>query len=184
MKREEALSLVNSWTSNKNLFKHMLAVEAAMGALAEYFGEDSNKWKLLGLVHDADYEKYPDKHPAVLLEELEKRKVDQDIIDGVKAHAWGFNGMDRKPQSKMEWSIYCCDELTGFIVAVTLVRPEKKLEAVTVEQILSKWNKKDFAKGVHREQIELCEDKLGISLNDFIQIVLSSMRSISSELGL
>lgn len=182
--REEAFSLVTTWTQNKNLIKHMLAVEAAMGGLAKHFGEDENLWKVIGLLHDADYEKYPDKHPQVLIDELVKRNEDQKIIDAIRAHAWKYNGMDREPQNNLEWSIYCCDELTGLIVAVTLIRPEKKLSAVTVENVISKWQKKDFAKGVERENIELCEEKLGIKLNDFIQIVLTSMQSIASDLGL
>lgn len=184
MDRVEAFNLVTSWTQNKNLIKHMLAVEAAMGGLAKYFGEDENLWKIIGLLHDADYEKYPDKHPQLLIDELIKRKEDQKIIDAIRAHAWKYNGMDREPQNNLEWSIYCCDELTGLIVAVTLIRPEKKLSAVTVENVLSKWQKKDFAKGVERENIELCEEKLGIKLNDFIQIVITSMQGISDEIGL
>lgn len=184
MNREEAFSLVTSWTQNKNLVKHMLAVEAAMGALAKYFREDEEKWKILGLVHDADYEKYPDKHPMVLVEELENKGEDKDLVEAIKAHAWGYREGISEPKNKMEWSIYCCDELTGFIVAVTLVRPDKKISNVTTENILKKWNEKSFAKGVHREQIELCEDKLGIKLNDFIQIVLNSMQAISLDLGL
>ncbi|WKZ26073.1 MAG: HD domain-containing protein [bacterium] len=182
--REDAFSLVTSWTQNKNLIKHMLAVEASMGGLAKHFGEDENLWKLVGLIHDADYDKYPDKHPQVLIDELIKRKEDEKIVNAIRAHAWKYNGMDREPQSNMEWSIYCCDELTGLIVAVALIRPEKKLSTVTVENILSKWDKKDFAKGVERENIKLCEEKLGIKLPDFIGIVLTSMQSISQELGL
>ncbi len=182
--RDEAFNLVTTWTENKNLIKHMLSVEAAMGSLAKHFNEDENLWKITGLLHDADYEKYPDKHPQVLIDELTKRNEDQKIIDAIKAHAWKYNGMDREPQNNLEWSIYCCDELTGLIVAVALIRPEKSLSAVTVENVLSKWQKKDFAKGVERENIELCEAKLGIKLNDFIQIVLTSMQSISKDLGL
>lgn len=182
--REEAFNLVTTWTQNKNLVKHMLAVEAAMGGLAKHFGEDENLWKITGLLHDADYEKYPEKHPQVLIDELVKRNEDQKIIDAIRAHAWKYNGMDREPQNNLEWSIYCCDELTGLIVAVTLIRPEKKLAAVNVENVLSKWQKKDFAKGVERENIELCEEKLGIKLSDFIQIVLTSMQGISDEIGL
>lgn len=182
--RDEAFSLVTTWTQNKNLIKHMLAVEAAMGGLAKHFGEDENLWKFIGLLHDADYEKYPDKHPQVLIDELVKRNEDQKIVDAIRAHAWKYNGMDREPQNNLEWCIYCCDELTGLIVAVTLIRPEKKLAAVTVENVLSKWQKKDFVKGVERENIELCEEKLGIKLNDFIQIVLISMQGISNEIGL
>jgi predicted hydrolase (HD superfamily) len=92
--------------------------------------------------------------------------------------------MNVMPKTPLEWAIYTSDELTGFIVAVTLIRPSKKIADVTVENVLSKWDKKDFAKGVNRNQIELCEEKLGIKLPDFIQIVLDSMKNISSELGL
>ncbi|MFZ3301901.1 MAG: HD domain-containing protein [Microgenomates group bacterium] len=182
--RDEAFNLVTTWTQNKNLIKHMLAVEAAMGGLAKHFGADENLWRITGLLHDADYEKYPDKHPQVLIDELQKRNESEEIINAIKAHAWKYNGMDREPQNNLEWSIYCCDELTGLIVAVTLIRPEKKLSTVTVDNVLSKWQKKDFAKGVERENIELCEEKLGIKLNDFIQIVLTSMQVISNEIGL
>lgn len=188
--REEAFKLVTTWTENKNLVKHMLCVESAMGGLAKHFGEDDNLWKVVGLLHDADYDKYPDKHPQVLIDELTKNAPSSDsveareVIDAIRAHAWGYNGFDVEPKTKLEWSLYCCDELTGLIVAVALVRPERKLSVVTVENILSKWNKKDFAKGVERKNIELCEEKLGIKLNDFIQIVLSSMQGIAGELGL
>lgn len=184
MKREEAYSLVTSWTSNKNLVKHMLAVEAAMAGLAKHFKEDEDLWKVIGLIHDADYEKYPDKHPLVLIEELKERGESDEIISAIETHAWKYNGFTKEPKTKLEWSLYCCDELTGLIVAVTLIRPEKKLSAVTVENVLSKWEKKDFAKGVDRKNIELCEEKLGIKLSDFIQIVLKSMQSIATELGL
>ncbi len=119
-----------------------------------------------------------------ILEELKKRGEPEWLYNAIERHAWKYNGMDREPQNNLEWSIYCCDELTGLIVAVTLIRPEKKLSVVTVENVLSKWKKLDFAKGVNRDQIGLCEEKLGIKLNDFIQIILTSMQGISSELGL
>jgi hypothetical protein len=184
MKREEAYSLVTSWTSNKNLVKHMLAVEATMGGLAKHFKEDEDLWKVIGLIHDADYEKYPDSHPQILIDELVKSGESEVVINAIRSHAWRYNNFDQEPKTNLEWSLYCCDELTGLIVAVTLIRPEKKLSAVTVENILSKWEKKDFAKGVDRKNIELCEEKLGIKLPDFIQIVLKSMQSIATELGL
>jgi len=184
MTRDEALTLVNSWTKNKNLIKHMLAVEATMGGLAKHFKEDEDLWKVIGLIHDADYEKYPDRHPLVLIEELEKRNEDPIIINTIKSHAWGYREGLPEPKTNLEWSLYCSDELTGLIVAVTLVRPEKKLSVVTVENVLSKWTKKEFARGVERKNIELCEEKLGIKLPDFIQIVLSSMQEISESLEL
>lgn len=184
MTREEALKLVNDWTENKNLVKHMLAVEAEMRALAKHFGENEEDWGLLGLVHDADYEKWPDEHPRKTIEELEKRGEPQWLINGVRTHAWKFNGMDVEPSNKMEWAIYTCDELSGFIIACALVRPDKKLASVTVETVLKKWKEKSFAKGVHREQIELCEEKLGVKLPDYISICLKALQGISKELGL
>lgn len=184
LSREEAFKLVTTWTTSKNLIKHMLAVETAMGGLAKHFSEDENLWKIVGLLHDADYEKYPEKHPQILIDELEKQKQTKEIIDAIKAHAWKFNGFNTEPKNNLEWCLYCCDELTGLIVAVTLIRPEKKLSVVTVDNVLSKWKKLDFAKGVNRDQIGLCEEKLGIKLNDFIEIVLTSMQSIATELGL
>lgn len=187
MTRDEAYSLVTTWTENKNLIKHMQSCEQAMLALArklEITNPKSEMWGIAGLIHDADYEKYPDKHPQVLLDELQKRKEPQELIDAIKAHAYGFNGMDVEPKTQMEWALYTCDELTGFIVAVTLVRPDKQIKNVTVENILKKWNEKSFAKGVNRSQIELCDEKLGIKLPDFIQIVLSSMKEIAGQLGL
>lgn len=99
-------------------------------------------------------------------------------------HAWGFNGMNEEPITKLDWAIYTCDELSGFIIACALVRPEKKLSAVTVEAVQKKWKEKSFAKGVHREQIELCEEKLGIKLPDYIELCIKSLQGISKELGL
>lgn len=188
--RQEAFDLVTSWTKNKNLVKHMLSVEVAMGALAKHFGENEQYWKLVGLIHDADYEMYPDKHPLHLIDYLEEKFKDkkgyeeQGLIDAIRAHAYGYNGLNVEPKTKLEWSIYCVDELTGFIVAVTLVRPEKKISLVTVENVLSKWNQKGFAAGVSRSQIEMCEEKLGIKLNDFIDLTLKSMQTIAIDLGL
>ncbi len=182
--REEALKLVTTWTENRNLIKHMLAVEAAMGGLAKHFDGNENMWKIAGLLHDADYDKYPKEHPNKIIEELEKRNEPTEIIDAIKAHTWEYREGFPEPKNNLEWSLYCCDELTGLIVAVALVRPERKLSVVTVENVLSKWKKLDFAKGVDRKNIEMCEEKLGIKLPEFIEIVLKSMKNISGDLGL
>ena len=187
MTRDEALQLVNDWTTNKNLVKHMLAVEAIMRLLAKYFHEDEEVWGIAGLVHDADYESYkddPKQHPGKIFDELERQKADQRIIDAIKSHAWGWRADLPEPKTKMEWSLYCCDELSGFIIACALVRPERTLASLTVESILRKWSQKSCAAGVHREQIELCETKLNIPLNDFIQLALSAMQRIHEELDL
>jgi putative nucleotidyltransferase with HDIG domain len=187
MTRSEAFKLVNKLTKNKNLVKHMLAVEAQMRVLAKHFGEDEELWGLVGLVHDADYEMYkdePKKHPSKIFEELEKRKVDPKVISAVKAHAWGWRDDLPEPKTKMEWALYTCDDLSGMIVACALVRPDKKLSSVKVDSVIKKWNVKSFAAGVDRKQVELCEEKLGIKLREFISICLSALQGISGELGL
>ena len=187
MTRDEAYKLVNDWTANKNLVKHMLAVEAQMRALAKHFGEDEDLWGIAGLVHDADYEKVAEdlqKHSLVTIKELEKRGADQQIIGAVTAHVYKWNKDAPEPKNNMEWSLYTCDELSGFIIACALVRPDKKLSSLTVESVIKKWPQKSFAAGVHRDQIEMCEEKLGIKLNDFVEICLKALQDISDELGL
>lgn len=188
MTREEAYTLVNDWTKNQSLVKHMLAVEAIMRALARHFGEDEEVWGLAGLLHDADYELFkdtnPKKHPSKIFEELEARHADSRIVDAIKAHAWGWREDLPEPKTKMEWSLFCCDDLSGYIIACALVRPDRKLESVTLESLQKKWGQKSFASGAKREHAELCQEKLGISLPEFMQIALSAMKGIHTELGL
>ena len=191
MNRQRAWDYINKRTTNKNLVKHMLAVEAEMRGLAKHFsakggqGEDEELWGLAGLVHDADYEEMKEKHPsAEFFKQLEELKFDPKIIQAVKTHGWKFQPGLAEPQTKMEWSLYCCDELSGLIIACALVRPERKLAAVTVKSVLKKWKEKSFAAGVHREQIALCEEKLGIPLPEFVGLSLKAMQAISGDLGL
>lgn len=144
-------------------------------------------WGIAGLLHDADYEltkNDPTKHVVTVVSWLKEAGADQQIIDAIYAHGWKFVDGCPQPKNNIEWSLYCCDELTGLIVAVALVRPDRKLSSVTVESILKKWSNKAFAAGVDRSQIELCEEKLGIKLHDFLQIALTAMQGISNELGL
>lgn len=187
MTREDALQLVQEWTKSPNLIKHMLCVEAEMRALAKHFGEDEEIWGLAGLLHDADYEMYKDdakKHPSKIFEELEKRNVNPRIISAIRAHAWGWNENSKEPENNMEWAIFTADELSGFIVACALVTPEKKLASVTVEKMKKKWKEKSFAAGVKRQDAEMCEDKLGIKLDDYMQICLTAIQGIASDIGL
>lgn len=171
------------WTKNQNLVKHMLAVEAEMRSLAKHFSENEDDWGLAGLIHDADYEKWPEEHPLHLIEHLESIEAEDWLINAVKAHAWGRHDLP-EPQTKMEWALYTCDDLSGLIIACALVQPEKKLATVTLDSIKKKWRKKEFAAGVHREQIELCEEKLGIKLDDYLTICLQSIQGIAADLGL
>lgn len=182
--RSDALNLVKAWTKNENLVKHMLGVEAEMRSLAKHFREDEEKWGIAGLLHDADYEGHPDIHPWHLIPHLKNLGLDVEITDTIDAHGWGYAKQSREPKNQMEWSLYICDELAGLITASTLVRPDKKIANVAVGSILKKFPDKAFAKGVHREHIRLCEEKLGIKLPDFIQICLSGMQSVSDNLGL
>lgn len=184
--KEKALDLLHSKMQSQNLRKHCYSVGAVMRALAKHFGEDEDKWEIVGLLHDGDYEftkDEPSQHAKLMANWVrELGETDEELLTGIESHGWFHEG--KLPQTKMQWSLFCCDELTGLIIAVTLVRPEKKLSLVTVENIQSKWNAKSFAAGVKREDIEHCEKELGIKLSEFIQIALTAMQGISSELGL
>jgi predicted hydrolase (HD superfamily) len=141
----------------------------------------------VGLLHDGDYEETkndPRQHTIKMVQRLKDiGESDQEILEAILSHNFAHTGSN-PPKNLLEWSLYCCDELTGLIVAVALVRPDKKLSSVTVDSVLKKWDVKGFAAGVHREQIAECEEKLGIKLPDFIGIALSAMQGISDELGL
>lgn len=185
--RQEALDLLHSRMQSPNLRRHCYAVEVVMKSLAQKLGGDPDVWAVAGLLHDADYEVTKtdtQKHTHLLLEWLTGIEERPEILEAIHAHAYGYVNNAPEPKNAMEWSLYCCDELTGFIVAIALIRPEKKLSSVTVEAVMSKWNQKAFAKGVDRDQIALCEQKLGIPLPEFIEIALTSMQSIAPELGL
>lgn len=187
--REAALKILNQKLKNKNLVRHCFAVEASMGTLARKLGvaADREIWERVGLMHDADWEATqsdPSMHTRKTVEWLkEAGETDQKIIDAILSHNFDHNGF-RKPESKMDWALYTCDELTGLIVAVALVQPDKKLLSVKVKSVLKKFPVKSFAAGVHRDQIELCEEKLGIPLEEFVTIVLSAMQEIHEDLGL
>ena len=185
--KDKTLEFLHSKIQSPNLRKHCYAVSAVMKSLAKHFGEDEEKWEVVGILHDGDYEETkdsPEKHTILMTEWLkQKGEDDKELIEAILSHNFAHTG-ENPPKNKLEWSLFCCDELTGLIVAVTLVRPEKKLSLVTPENILSKWNQKSFAAGVKREQIEMCEEKLGIKLKEFIKISLNAMQRNSSELGL
>ena len=181
------MSLDNTRMQNQNLRRHCYAVEVVMRALAKHFGENEEKWGIVGLLHDGDYEKTketPEKHTLLMIDWLKKvGEDDNEITEAILSHNYSHTHQN-PPNNKLEWSLYCCDELTGLIVAVALVMPDKKLSSVTLESVLKKWSQKSFAAGVKREQIEECEEKLGIDLESFIGIALKSMQGISNDLGL
>lgn len=187
MTKDQALVLLHLHTKNQNLRRHMYAVGFAMAALAKHLGGDENEWEILGLLHDADWEETKDKSDQHTIHTLKWLKeiglTDGPIVHALMSHNNRYTHL-AELEGKMEWALETVDELTGFIVAVALVRPEKQLATVTVESIMKKWNKKEFAAAVDRKQIEQCEEKLGIPLPEFIAITLNAMQEHHSELGL
>ena len=184
--REEAWEILNEYTKNPNLIKHALAVEAGMKAYARRFGEDEEKWAVVGLIHDFEYEQYPDLgpggHPFKGAEIMREMGLDEALIRAVAAHAPEITGVTL--ETNMEKAIYAVDELTGLIIAVALVRPSKSILDVKVRSVRKKWKDKGFAAGVKREDIEDGAAQLGVELSEHIGIVLEAMKAIAAELGL
>jgi putative nucleotidyltransferase with HDIG domain len=184
--REEAWKLVTEFTASDSLRRHMLAVEAAMRAYAKRFSEDPDVWGVVGLLHDFDYERYPDisvqGHPSVGATLLRQRGVDEEVVQAILSHAPEVTG--RPPESQLEKTLYAVDELTGFIVAVALVRPSKRLADVELKSVKKKWKDKAFAAPVNRDEIDHAASELGVPLDEHIQFVLDAMKAHASELGL
>lgn len=164
-----------------------MAVGYTMRALAKKLGGDPDMWETLGILHDADWEEtkdMPDNHTKHTLAWLKEKGItDGPIVHSLKSHNTRYTHL-AELSGVMEWALETCDELTGFIVAVALVRPDKKLETVTGHSVMKKWKTKEFAKAVDRTQIAQCEGKLGIPLAEFIQISLKAMQEHHEELGL
>ncbi|MDP1721785.1 MAG: DUF2750 domain-containing protein [Candidatus Gottesmanbacteria bacterium] len=187
MTREQAVTLLHLHMQNANLRRHCYAVGFALRALAVKLGGDPDTWEILGILHDADWEETkstPEKHTIKTLEWLNELGITEgQLVHAFQSHNTRHTGL-AELEGNMEWALETVDELTGFIVAVALVRPEKKLETVSVESVLKKWKTKEFAKAVSRDQIAQCEEKLGIPLHEFIQITLTAMQEHHEELGL
>lgn len=195
--REQALQILHENMQSVNLRRHCYAVEVVMRALARRLGGDEDKspaaeamedkWGIVGLLHDADYEKTkdnPNQHTLLTVEWLRKAgETDTEILAAILSHNYTHTG-ENPPSNKMEWALYCCDELTGLVIAVALVRPDKRLASVTIEGVVKKWDEKSFAAGVHRNQIEECGQRLGVPLQEFISLSLQAMQGISDDLEL
>lgn len=181
--RDEAWQVLNEFMSNPNLIKHELAVEAAMRAYARRFGEDEDLWGIVGLVHDFDYERYPDmsQHAAMGAQILAERGYPPEVVHAVRAH----NPAHGEPRTTLlDRALFAVDELTGLIVAVALVRPSKSVLDVDVAAVRRKWHDGAFARGVNRQDIEAGAADLGVDLDEHIRVVLEAMQSIAGELGL
>lgn len=190
---EAAQNLLTEHMQNQNLRRHCYAVGKSLAAYYDYYksqnretGElNKEQWEITGILHDADWEvttNTPDKHTVMLLEWLEKYNTPEEMLNVFKSHNNKITKM-REPQTLLEWTLECCDELTGFIVAITLMMPEKKLSEVTVERIFKKFKQKEFAKPVDRGQILQCQEKLGIAPETFVEITLKAMQQSAELLG-
>jgi len=183
MTRAEAFQILTEYTKNPNLIKHALAVESGMRAYARKFAEDEEKWCVVGLLHDFDYEIHPtlDLHPQKGSEILRQKGVSEEIIRAVLSHA-NHSGVPR--QSLMEKTLFACDELCGFITAVALVRPNKKIAEVEVDSVKKKFKDKPFARQVSREDIFQGAEELGMPIEEHIDTVLKGMQAVAGDLGL
>lgn len=180
--RAEAWNLLTEHTSNPNLIKHMVAVEAAMRAYATRFGEDEELWGIVGLLHDFDYERFPDEHPEPGVRILRERGWPEEVVRAVLSHAAEKTGVSR--DSQMEKTLYAVDDLTGLIVAVALVRPSKDIGDVTVKSVKKKWKDHHFAAGAHREATQEGAAAIGVELWEHVGVVLAAMQGIAAELEL
>ena len=181
--RDDAWALVCEWIESDSLRKHVLGVEAAMCAYARRDGEDEEKWAITGLVHDLDYERYPDLdigHPRYALAELEERGYPQDVIDAVAGHA-DFMGVPR--ETRLATTLYGVDELSGFVVACALVRPTG-IEGMKPKSVRKKLKQPSFAAKVDRGQIQQAIEELDVDETEHIQLVIDALAENQSELGL
>jgi len=171
-------------TTNPNLLKHMLAVEAVMRAYARRFGEDEESWGLVGLLHDLDYEKHPSGeagHPFKGVEVLRGRGVDESLCRAILSHA-DYSGIPR--ETMMEKALFAADEVSGFVIAVALVKPSRALADVDVASVKRKMKDKAFAKGVRREDIVKGAAELGVALDDHLAAVIAALQGVAPQLGL
>lgn len=181
--RAEALSLLHEYTEGESLRRHAYAVEASMRAYAKHFGEDEEKWAITGLLHDFDYEKYPTpaEHTMVGARILAEQGYPADVIYAIRAHA-DYNGLPR--QDLLSKTLFACDEVSGFVMAVAMVRPNRNLAEVEVKSVKKKLKDKAFARGVHREDVYQGAEELKVDLDEHIAFVIAALTNVASELGL
>lgn len=186
--RTEALALMHEYTESESLRKHMLAVEAAMRAYAVKLGEDPERWGVAGLIHDFDYERYPnaahsatEEHPAHGVGVLRERGWPEDVLQAILGHA-AYCNVPR--ETRMARALFAVDELTGLVTATALVKPSRSVHDVDARSVRKKMKDKAFARGVSREDVTLGAQELGVDLDEHIQFVIDAMRQVAPELGL
>jgi predicted hydrolase (HD superfamily) len=186
--RADALALMQEFTASESLRKHMLGVEAAMRAYAEHFGEDPERWGLTGLIHDFDYERYPnaahsatEEHPSWGVGLLRERGWPEDVLQAILGHAT-YTGVPR--ESRMAKTLFAVDELSGLVTATALVKPTKSIHDVDAKSVRKKMKDKAFAKGVNRDDVLLGTQEMGVDLEQHIQFVIDAMRRVAGAIGL
>ena len=179
---QEALDLMHQWTPSDSLRRHMYAVEAAMRAYARKFGEDEETWAITGLIHDFDWEKYPDTHPNKGADHLAELGWPAEIVRAVRAHAPERSGVE--PETLLEKVLYASDEITGLITAAVYVRPDRSIHTLKAKSLKKKFKDKSFARGVDREMVKRGAEMLGIDLWEHVGFVLEAMQADAERLGL
>ncbi len=181
--RQQAWKLLTEYNSNESLIRHALAVEGVMRYFARQRGEDEEKWGVIGLIHDLDYEQYPDRHCAKTAEILRRHHWPEDYIRAVVSHGWGIC-TDVKPETDLEKTLFAIDELTGLIAAAALVRPSRSVLDLKPKSVKKKWKDKRFAAGVNREIIDKGAAMLGMERTDLIAAAITGMREVAEAIGL
>jgi predicted hydrolase (HD superfamily) len=181
--REQAFELFKKYNKSESLLKHALSVEAVMRFMAHKAGEDEDKWGIIGLIHDLDYEMYPEQHCKMTEKILRENNWPDDYIRAVLSHGWGL-ASDVEPHTLLEKTIYAIDELTGLVTTSALVRPTRSVLDMEARSVKKKWNDKKFAAGVNREVIEKGAEMLGVNLDDLITDCIMGMRTAAKEIGL
>jgi predicted hydrolase (HD superfamily) len=180
---DEALSLLKEFNKSESLLKHAYAVEGVMRYLARKKGGDEQKWGITGLVHDLDYEQFPQQHCGKAREILTERGWPEEYIKAIVSHGWGICS-DVAPETDMEKTLYTIDELTGLITAVAIIRPSRSVADLEVKSVMKKWKDKAFAAGVNRTVIEKGAAMLGVELQDLVTDAIMGMREVASRIGL
>ncbi len=181
--RTDAWALLNAYNQSESLIKHALAVEGVMRHMARKRNEDEEKWGIIGLIHDLDYEQYPDQHCKKTEEILRENNWPEEYIRAVISHGWGIC-TDVKPESDMEKVLYAIDELTGLVVTSALVRPSKSVMDMKAKSVKKKWKQKQFAAGVDRSIIERGAEMMGVELSELITDTIMGMRDVAESIGL
>ncbi|MFZ0482380.1 MAG: HD domain-containing protein [Desulfobacterales bacterium] len=181
--RVQAFNLLKKYNKTKNLIKHALAVEGVMRYFARKRGEDEEKWGIIGLIHDLDYEQFPDEHCRKTEEILKENNWPQEYIRAVVSHGWGICS-DVEPKTELEKVLYAIDELTGLVVTTALVRPSKSVMDLKAKSVKKKWKDKRFAAGVDRSIIDKGAQMLGMERTELITDTIMGMREVAEEIGL